>query len=434
MGREAPAWMRLAEGFLGTAETPGPDDDPRIVQFFRDVGRGDIVHDEVAWCAAFLGSCLERSGIRSTRSLMARSYLKWGVGLEVPRPGCVAVLRRGADPAAGHCAFFVRRTAGRLLLLGGNQGDRVSISAFPASSLLGYRWPEAASAAPPTGDDAVFAAALRHVLALEGGWSNDPADPGGPTNRGITLATYAAWRRRQITSQSRPGLVAELRTIPASTVETIYREAYWRAARCHVLPAPVALMQFDTAVNQGPLRAVLILQEALDVTIDGEIGPRTLAAVLAADQIALLKAIAAIRRRRYRQTRNFARFGRGWLNRVERTEAAALRLAATKPGHETPTPSRQQPQKETTPMQTEPKWWGQSMTIWGALLTALSTVLPLIGPLVGLDISAAMVRELGSQVVVVIQALGGLIGTVMTIYGRMRAVAPLTSRPMTLNI
>ena len=86
---------------------------------------------------------------------------------------------------------------------------------------------------------------------------------------------------------------------------------------------------------------------------------------------------------------------------------------------------------ETT---TEAKWWGQSMTIWGALITAVSTVVPLVGPLVGLNISSDLIHQLGDQVVVVVQALGGLAGIGMTIYGRTRATTLLERRTVTLRV
>lgn len=81
-----------------------------------------------------------------------------------------------------------------------------------------------------------------------------------------------------------------------------------------------------------------------------------------------------------------------------------------------------------------PKWWGESMTIWGAVLTALTAVLPAAGPLIGLDITGELVRQLGEQVVGVAQALGGLAGTLMTIYGRARASAPLERRDMNVRL
>lgn len=80
------------------------------------------------------------------------------------------------------------------------------------------------------------------------------------------------------------------------------------------------------------------------------------------------------------------------------------------------------------------KWWGHSMTIWGALITAASTVLPAIGPLFGIDITPEHVHELGDQMVLVIQALGGLVGIIMTIYGRSRATTSLERKQVTLQL
>ncbi len=86
------------------------------------------------------------------------------------------------------------------MLLGGNQGDAVGVAAFPKTRLLGFRWPQpqpapqAEPALPPAQDDPLFAAALEHVLEMEGGFTDDQHDPGGPTNRGITLKMFAAWK------------------------------------------------------------------------------------------------------------------------------------------------------------------------------------------------------------------------------------------------
>jgi hypothetical protein len=80
------------------------------------------------------------------------------------------------------------------------------------------------------------------------------------------------------------------------------------------------------------------------------------------------------------------------------------------------------------------KWWAASMTLWGALITALSTVLPVVGPLIGLNITADLVQQLGDQVVVLTQAAGGLAGTMLTIYGRARATTPLERRQVNLTL
>lgn len=71
-----PPWMPLAWADLG--EIPGSGTNPRIAAYFRDAGHAEIRNDETAWCAAFVGAMLERSGYRSTHSLMARSYAQWG--------------------------------------------------------------------------------------------------------------------------------------------------------------------------------------------------------------------------------------------------------------------------------------------------------------------------------------------------------------------
>jgi hypothetical protein len=85
----------------------------------------------------------------------------------------------------------------------------------------------------------------------------------------------------------------------------------------------------------------------------------------------------------------------------------------------------------TTP---ETKWWGQSVTIWGALMTALATVLPALGPVIGIDITGDIVKEAGSQIVSTVQAIAGLVGTIMTIYGRIRATQPLDRRVLSLKL
>ena len=80
------------------------------------------------------------------------------------------------------------------------------------------------------------------------------------------------------------------------------------------------------------------------------------------------------------------------------------------------------------------KWWGRSMTIWGVAITALSTVLPTVGPLIGLDITPELVLLLGDQVILALQAVGGLAGTILTIYGRMRATTTLERRQIKLTM
>jgi lysozyme family protein len=300
-------------------------------------------------------------------------------------------------------------------------------------------------------DDALFPLALAHVLAMEGGYTEDPYDPGGPTNLGITLAELARDKGVAVTADNFAQLRAELIALPPATAARIYRDRYWEPAGCPALPPPLAVFHFDTAVNQGVGAAARMLQEAAGVAVDGLIGPVTLAQAAAQPVAATLARYADIRRRHYRSLATFWRFGRGWLARVDATLAAAdaLPRAAASPNPSQPKepsamtdrtqPAAAPPPPPTTAPATAPapvpaKWWGASMTIWGAVVTALATVLPAVGPLAGLDITADLVQQLGAEAVAVAQAAGGLAGTILTIYGRVRATSTLERRQVTLSV
>lgn len=440
---QQPEWMAAAWAQLGQREIAGSADNARIRAMFRDVGQPPSLHDEVAWCAAFVGACLERSGHASTRSLMARSYLRWGEPAEDALAGAIAVLSRGSDPAAGHVGFLVGETESQVVLLGGNQGDAVSVSAYPKARLLGIRWPRvsepaAEHAAVETADvSTTFAGALAHVLEVEGGFSNDPYDPGGPTNKGITLRVLAAWKGVPLDAGSRAALTAELRRIADDTVRDIYLQRYWRPAHCQEMAPALAFFHFDAAVNHGVTGAMRLLQRAVGTDADGEIGPNTRAAIARLPIDEILQRYAEVRRARYRSLQHFWRFGRGWLARVDKTLSRA-RLLIGSDARGDFTLARKEGETAMTETKNEAptsgKWWGQSITIWGAIITGLSTVLPALGPALGVDITSDLVRELGDGIVQTVQAVGGLIGTLMTVYGRMRASQPLSQRNVQLKL
>lgn len=137
-----PTWLTIALDELGQAEVPGPSTNPRIAEYLRSTSLGDAGGDETPWCAAFVGWCLEAAGQPSTRSATALSYQGYGTWIGYgaqPIPlGAIAVLTRDGG---GHVGFYLDRHAGQVYLLGGNQGDRVSVSAFPTTRVLSYRWP-----------------------------------------------------------------------------------------------------------------------------------------------------------------------------------------------------------------------------------------------------------------------------------------------------
>jgi len=131
----------IARSYLGIKEIAGPRDNPKIMEMYTTVGHDWVEHDETAWCAAFVGHCLEKGGVRSTRQLNARSYLTFGeqVPLSEAREGDIVVFERGSSSWQGHVAFFIKATATQIEVLGGNQSNGVTIARYPRSRLLGIR-------------------------------------------------------------------------------------------------------------------------------------------------------------------------------------------------------------------------------------------------------------------------------------------------------
>ena len=162
-----------------------------------------------------------------------------------------------------------------------------------------------------------FQRAVAEILEHEGGYVNDPQDPGGETNYGITRTTARAH-----------GYRGDMRAIPMSVVHRIYRRSYWAAVRGDELPRGVDLAVFDFAVNSGPHRAAEFLQRAVGVDDDGKIGPVTLRAVSASDPGKLIRAISGDRLAWLRTLRTWPRFGRGWTRRVQSIERTAVDWAA----------------------------------------------------------------------------------------------------------
>ena len=131
----------IARGYIGLTEGQGPADNPKILEMYASVGHDWVEHDSVAWCAAFVGHCLETAGVRSTRKLTARSYLDWGVPVEVTdaQKGDIGVIPRGNSSWQGH-VFFIDRIEGAWVWgLGGNQDDAVNVKRYPVAKLLGVR-------------------------------------------------------------------------------------------------------------------------------------------------------------------------------------------------------------------------------------------------------------------------------------------------------
>ena len=165
-----------------------------------------------------------------------------------------------------------------------------------------------------------FDACLPIILQSEGGFVNNPADPGGATNLGVTIGTLSDWL-------GRPATVADVQALTPAAVAPIYQANYWNKTCCDSWDTGVDLMVFDAAVNQGPGRAIMTLQTALGVTADGGVGPATLAAAQMENAADIIAKMSAAREAFYRSLSTFSTFGTGWLNRLTRTTALARQMA-----------------------------------------------------------------------------------------------------------
>lgn len=141
----------LASRFLGIAEVAGPTANPQILAMLRLDMRTGIVDDSTPWCAAFVSYIAWLLDLPRSKSLAARSWLKVGMPVELDQALVgfdVVVLSRGDGPqpgpevlqAPGHVGFYAGRDGkDRVKVLGGNQGNAVSIDSFPVSRVLGIR-------------------------------------------------------------------------------------------------------------------------------------------------------------------------------------------------------------------------------------------------------------------------------------------------------
>ena len=151
--------------------------------------------------------------------------------------------------------------------------------------------------------------AIKECLKWEGGYSNDAADPGGPTNWGITIADARKYWKKNATA-------ADVKSMPQSVAIDIYRNKYWKTSYydCDTLKAGVDLSVFDFGVNSGPSRAKKYLDKAVGGT----------------DEETIQK-INDARLKFLQGLSTWHVFGKGWGRRVAGIRAKSLELAKNKP-------------------------------------------------------------------------------------------------------
>jgi lysozyme family protein len=160
------------------------------------------------------------------------------------------------------------------------------------------------------------------LLVHEGGYTNHPSDPGGPTNFGITIFDYRKYVKPDATA-------ADVKAMKLDEAKAIYRAKYWDAQRCDELPAGVDYAVFDYGVNSGIGRPGKVLRCALRLPDNTSVvNDAVVSAARASDAKALVIAICDERLRFLQSLKTWPVFGAGWGRRVAEVRTVALAMAA----------------------------------------------------------------------------------------------------------
>lgn len=174
-----------------------------------------------------------------------------------------------------------------------------------------------------------FDEALRRVLVHEGGKVDDPRDPGGRTNRGVTQRTFNAYL------QSIKKKPRDVFTMTDAECKAIYKRRYWDVVKGDQLPPGIDYVVFDGAVNSGSAQSVKWLQRALGVTVDGELGLMTMQSIdKAKDHDELVSDICARRLAFLRALKHWRTYKNGWTSRVSNVKAVGQAWAMGSVGPE----------------------------------------------------------------------------------------------------
>ena len=166
-----------------------------------------------------------------------------------------------------------------------------------------------------------FEQCLALVLKSEGGFVNNPKDPGGMTNLGVTKSVWENWVGNPVTE-------AEMRALGPQDVAPLYKSNYWDKISGDSLPLGVDYATFDMAVNSGVSRAAKTLQQVLGVAQDGQVGEATISACEAANPREIATGVCEKRLAFLQSLPTYGTFGRGWSSRVASVEKAAFDMAS----------------------------------------------------------------------------------------------------------
>lgn len=138
--RGPPNWLTVALAEQGQTEEPGPNHNPRVVEYHSRTSLA-AKDDETPWCASFVSWTMVEVGLQNPNTARARDFLYYGQAMQTPQIGSIVVLSRGSSPSQGHVGFYMGERDDKILVLGGNQSNSVNIAPYAKARVLAYRWP-----------------------------------------------------------------------------------------------------------------------------------------------------------------------------------------------------------------------------------------------------------------------------------------------------
>ena len=164
-----------------------------------------------------------------------------------------------------------------------------------------------------------FDRSLKLVLKSEGGYVNNPKDPGGETMMGVTKAAWSTYLKRPIAN-------GEMAKLTVADITPFYKALYWDKSYCPQLPLGIDYMVFDASVNMGVGQSIRLLQKSLGCVADGVIGPNTMKLINETSVNDMIDKFSAQKEQFYRSLALFNTFGKGWLSRVAQVKQNAKEM------------------------------------------------------------------------------------------------------------
>ena len=158
------------------------------------------------------------------------------------------------------------------------------------------------------------------VIVNEGGYVDNPADPGGATNWGCTKAVWEQYIGHEVSKE-------DIRNLTKEDVKPLYKRNYWDAIHGDALPSGLDYCLFDCAINSGVGRATKFIQEIVGVFADGAIGNNIVTAINQMNTVTMINEFSDKRQAFLETLKTFPVFGKGWTKRVTEVRIKSLEMA-----------------------------------------------------------------------------------------------------------